>query len=353
MEEYLYALIKLTSVATLVLFFFLVGGEKSRSTRFNSFIWLFFGLAMMIMVFFTNSMTIHNSRMLAFLFPELTCFIMFLGPAYYFGIKNVQPKSLALGLFHSAFGALFLLGSIYHGFIQDVQTFHFEDLWTQDKHLLDLDHFSFTSKPLHILLAPIHFAFYFVNAQDERVPASGKWFGIAILIALVLMNFIFSGQWTNHWFWITLIINNILLITSGFFYVLKHPLSKYEIVAIERGQLPENYKLIQKFIANEDGPFLQTITSKGVSIVDLVKVSNISLEDWAVYLAWRELDFINFKRYHRVQQAKKLVQEGYLKQFSVNGLTEVIGYQSRTSFYSAFKQIEGTSFTDYRKSIED
>ena len=353
MEEYLYALIKLTSVATLALFFFLVGGEKSRSTRFNSFIWLFFGLAMMIMVFFTNSMTIHNSRMLAFLFPELTCFMMFLGPAYYFGIKNVQPHTLSLGLFHGAFGVLFLLGGIYHGFIRNVQTTQFEDLWMQGKHLLDLDHYSFTSKPLHILLAPIHFAFYLVSAQEERVPASGKWFGIAILVALVLMNFMFSGQWTNHWFWITLIINNILLITFGFSYVLRHPLSKYEIDAIERGQLPENYQLIQKFIANVDGPFLQTISTNGVSILDLVKTSNISLEDWAVYLAWRELDFITFKRYHRVQQAKKLVQEGYLKQFSVNGLTEVIGYQSRTSFYSAFKEIEGTSFTNYKKSIEN
>ena len=353
MEEYLYALIKLTSVATLALFFFLVGGEKSRSTRFNSFIWLFFGLAMMIMVFFTNSMTIHNSRMLAFLFPELTCFMMFLGPTYYFGIKNVQPQTLSLGLFHGAFGVLFLLGGIYHGFIRDVQTTQFEDIWMQGKHLLDLDHYSFTSKPLHILLAPIHFAFYLVYAQEERVPASGKWFGIAILVGLVLMNFVFSGQWTNHWFWITLIINNILLITFGFFYVLRHPLSKYEIDAIERGRLPENYQLIQKFITNVDGPFLQTITTNGVSILDLVKTSNISLEDWAVYLAWRELDFITFKRYHRVQQAKKLVQEGYLKQFSVNGLTEVIGYQSRTSFYSAFKEIEGTSFSDYRKSIEN
>ena len=353
MEEYLYALIKLTSVATLALFFFLVGGEKSRSTRFNSFIWLFFGLAMMIMVFFTNSMTIHNSRMLAFLFPELTCFMMFLGPAYYFGIKNVQPHTLSLGLFHGAFGVLFLLGGIYHGFIRNVQTTQFEDLWMQGKHLLDLDHYSFTSKPLHILLAPIHFAFYLVSAQEERVPASGKWFGIAILVALVLMNFMFSGQWTNHWFWITLIINNLLLITFGFYYVLRHPLSKYEIDAIERGRLPENYQLIQKFITKVDGPFLQTISTNGVSILDLVKTSNISLEDWAVYLAWRELDFITFKRYHRVQQAKKLVQEGYLKQFSVNGLTEVIGYQSRTSFYSAFKEIEGTSFSDYRKSIEN
>ncbi|HAW21291.1 MAG TPA: hypothetical protein DCX14_14010, partial [Flavobacteriales bacterium] len=48
---------------------------------------------------------------------------------------------------------------------------------------------------------------------------------------------------------------------------------------------------------------------------------------------------------------KDLIAQGALNDYSVDGLSQLIGYQSRTSFYSAFKEVEGMSFSEYRDTL--
>lgn len=90
-------------------------------------------------------------------------------------------------------------------------------------------------------------------------------------------------------------------------------------------------------------------TSPGFSKEELIVVSDIPESDWDEYMSRKGLTFNGLKRWVRVQISKKLIQDGYLDKYSVEALSQDIGYRSRTSFYSAFKEIEGVSFMEYRE----
>lgn len=90
-------------------------------------------------------------------------------------------------------------------------------------------------------------------------------------------------------------------------------------------------------------------TSPGFSKEELIVVSDIPESDWDEYMSRKGLTFNGLKRWVRVQISKKLIQDGYLDKYSMEALSQDIGYRSRTSFYSAFKEIEGVSFMEYRE----
>jgi|SRR6056300_679131 len=53
---------------------------------------------------------------------------------------------------------------------------------------------------------------------------------------------------------------------------------------------------------------------------------------------------------HRIEKACKLIQEGYLKQYSMNALVEVSGFTSQPTFNRAFKLVSGKTPTEYSES---
>lgn len=352
MQDYLYGLIKVTSAATLAFFFFATLSEKARRSSFQSATWFFLGLSLLTTIVFTNALTVHNNRVLAFLFPEMVCFILLLGPAYYFGTTLTRPKSKATAWFHVCVGALFLCGALWQGWIQDITTQHFQDQWNNNGAAIDIQLNSFTTKPFQILLAPIHFFFYFIAASKKEIPSVAKLFGLGILLNMVLMNITFSGAWKGEAFMGALFVANSFTLVCGFLFVLNYPLSKYEAEELKKGLAPMDFGRIEQLLA-EEKKLVQVLTIKGVSLSDLVMKTGISFETWSTYLTWTDFTFIGFKRKIRIQYVKKLIDSGYLNQYSVDGLSEKIGYQSRTSFYSAFKEVEGVSFTVYRKALAD
>jgi len=54
--------------------------------------------------------------------------------------------------------------------------------------------------------------------------------------------------------------------------------------------------------------------------------------------------FSDLKKRIRIRYAKQLIQEGYLKSYTIDSLAETIGYSSRTSFYSSYKEVTGNSW---------
>jgi len=93
-------------------------------------------------------------------------------------------------------------------------------------------------------------------------------------------------------------------------------------------------------------------TTTGFTKENLIDLSAIPESEWNEYFLRKGLTFISLKRWIRVQIAKKLIAEGYLVTYSVEALSIDIGYQSRSSFYSAFKQTEGITFMEYRERIK-
>lgn len=350
-QDYIVALLKMTSIGSLVFFFFIAGSAKARKSRYHSFIWLFFGLSLMFTMMFTNAVTVQNPRVLAFLFPELISFSLFLGPAFFFMITNTRPKSRAHTFYHLAWGATFLSGGIYQGIIYDFTTNDFDELWNSGKPLLQINYPSFTKKPLHILIAPFHFASYLFKTRKKNIPSYALGFGLCLLAQLILLNFVFSGYWSGTSFSIVLLLCNAGILAFGLQYVLEYPLSKYEKNAFANGEVPEDYDKIHSYIYGVDSSFNKHITTSGVSLMDLAENSGISLDSWSLYLLHEHIDFIHFKKKYRVALAKELITSGYLEQHTVEALTKKIGYQSRTSFYNAFKELSGQSLKDFKDSL--
>ena len=61
-----------------------------------------------------------------------------------------------------------------------------------------MEYNSFLSKPMHILLCPIHFGIYLAAAIKKRIPRDAVLFGIGIALSGVLLNVEFSGLWSGE-----------------------------------------------------------------------------------------------------------------------------------------------------------
>lgn len=351
MYEYLYALIKLTSVAVITLMIFASTSEKTRVSAGRNFSWLGLGLSLSILVILSNAIAVQNSRVVAFLFPEISCFIFFIGPLFYFSTTNSEAKSRATAIFHSLFGLFFLIGSIHQGRHQDFLTADFEILWESKEPLLSMEYKSFLTKPLHILLFPVHFSIYLAAAIGKRIPRDAALFGIGIALSGVLLNVEFSGLWSGDGYIMLLFINNAFLLTFGFSYVLAYPLARIQVNELKNRNDYGPFIRISEFLTTEK--FLETMLTKGVSLIQLVEASDIPIERWSVFLSSKGCSFIQFKRQIRIRHVKDLIAQGALNNYSVDGLSQLIGYQSRTSFYSAFKEVEGISFSQYRDTLSN
>jgi len=351
MYDYLYALVKLTSIAVLTFMVFASTSEKARSSAGRNFLWLSLGLCLCVLIILSNAIAIQNSRVVAFLFPEISCFIFFIGPLFYFSTTNSKAKSHETVIFHSLFGLFFFFGSIYQATHQDFLTADFEILWENKEPLLSVEYKSFLTKPLHILLFPIHFSIYLAAAIKKRIPRDAALFGIGIALSGVLLNLEFSGLWSGNGYLTLLFINNTFLLTFGFSYVLAYPLARIQVDELKASNNYGQFIRISAFLTTEK--FLETMLTNGVSLLQLVEASDIPIERWSVFLSSKDCSFIQFKRQIRIRHVKDLIAQGALNNYSVDGLSQLIGYQSRTSFYAAFKEVEGISFSKYRETFSD
>jgi AraC-like DNA-binding protein len=62
------------------------------------------------------------------------------------------------------------------------------------------------------------------------------------------------------------------------------------------------------------------------------------------------VNFYEWVRLHRIAESKEILAKTTL---SVSTIYYDVGFNSKSSFYTAFKKIVGCTPTEYRKSIED
>ena len=74
------------------------------------------------------------------------------------------------------------------------------------------------------------------------------------------------------------------------------------------------------------------------------KPSFISRSAYAMryfFLKSENMSFSDLRKKYRIAYAERLIEEGFLGKYTVDSLAETIGYSSRTSFYSAYKEVMG------------
>ena len=63
-------------------------------------------------------------------------------------------------------------------------------------------------------------------------------------------------------------------------------------------------------------------------------------------------NFYKFINKFRVEKFKRLVESGDASKYTIMGLAHKAGFNSKSSFYEAFKLIEGTTPLQYLKNLE-
>ena len=91
---------------------------------------------------------------------------------------------------------------------------------------------------------------------------------------------------------------------------------------------------------------------------------NLNLRTLAVALGVKEkelsrlinecgkVNFYQFVNKYRIEKFKQLVQSSDFQQFSLLGLATESGFSSKSTFYTAFKKLEGMTPKQYEKSIK-
>lgn len=100
---------------------------------------------------------------------------------------------------------------------------------------------------------------------------------------------------------------------------------------------------VQDFLSNEQESRMILIQPK-ISLAKLSELSDIDITEWRNYFAEQDITFTDLKREHRITHAIQLINEGYLNKYTVDSLAAAIGYSSKSSFYSAYKQITGRAW---------
>jgi len=66
-----------------------------------------------------------------------------------------------------------------------------------------------------------------------------------------------------------------------------------------------------------------------------------------------EMNFSNFINTHRIREAQKMFAKNQHKSMTLEGISESVGYQSRSTFNTAFKKITGVTPSVYIKNLEE
>jgi AraC-like DNA-binding protein len=62
--------------------------------------------------------------------------------------------------------------------------------------------------------------------------------------------------------------------------------------------------------------------------------------------------FSDYKKIVRINDATRLLEQGYLKDKTIESLSEKVGFSSYITFYLAFKSITGMTTQDYAKRFQ-
>jgi AraC-like DNA-binding protein len=177
------------------------------------------------------------------------------------------------------------------------------------------------------------------------------WF-VSILVVFIILKKIFPYDLGDHLIaaHLTLIIYAIsfsVVRNSSFFSQENKPLKKYEKSSLT-SEIQENTLSKLQNLMKTEKPFLQDSFSMpllakqlAVSPHHLSQILNESLGQ----------SFFDFTAQYRVQEAQKLlIEKDNLK---IEEIAEMVGYNSKSAFNTAFKKITGLSPSEFRKKLNE
>jgi AraC-like DNA-binding protein len=119
------------------------------------------------------------------------------------------------------------------------------------------------------------------------------------------------------------------------------------VISVESVQLKELSSRILTYMDNQR-PF----TRYEFSINDLAEALDVPLNQvsWCLNRVM-DIKFTTFRMKYRVAFAKQLLEDGKTREMTIEAVGNMAGFSSRSSFYTAFKEIAGMTPTEYLDKV--
>ena len=345
LETIQFSLLRLASALCVPLALFTVITTARRPDIYERYAWGIFSLGLLTLTWLLNAYLNQNTRLLAFVYPLFYGWVALAGPAYYFSLIGRRPLNLSYTLLHLIPAILVFISGFIGIFKGPLVHNQLELLFMSSERISALAWSMLGDTTLSTVLLPIHFGAYAFSAvwatKDKRQ--------VVLTIPLFVMTLVFTilylspgnTKWLVH---IPVTVIEYWAFTSLVYLLLTDtPKVQYDRKNKLRIE-PLDYDEISLFLEDTEG-CEKIFAQPKINIDRLAHISNIEASDWRNYLNDENLSFSEFKKKLRIQYAIRLIAEGFLDKFTIDSLTETIGYSSRTSFYSAYKEVTGENWS--------
>jgi len=350
------SLVKICSVALLVLALFSFASQRLSEAKSKKFYLLSFFFALGVSGIFSNALSIRNFSTIRMLFPQFSMAMFLLGPSLFLFSRPKRISRIRI-FFHYTPYVLFLTSVSFYNFFNPIPPSVWVDLEKTIMPLGSIERITLlTEFPIHPILGLFSIVTYGSLSLKFNSNIELNVLTIGIILSLVTLNLHYYGIVPNSlWFMNLMQIGaNLLILIPGFkFLVFYNPIEN-ELRRITAGELLFESQPIHPDLSKflEDKEMCRTFfTGTQITIEKLIEFSHIDSTKWTNYFMSTNTSLIGLKQKIRVDYAKELVENGFLYAHSIDALAMEIGYRSRTSFYTAFLNQEEISFTLYKKGM--
>ena len=343
-SDLLISFLKVISAAFIV-FEITIGASVNKKHLQNRFIWISLGVAIVTLVWLLNAALTLNAEAIAFLYPYFFGYLFLLGPGVYFALSDLKIANLTYLLVHVSAAVFICFGRWSVASVAPLTPEYVTSIIQSSKPLYSIFEQTYIGSDLILyILLPIHFLLYGILTAFK----TKKIAHIVMLTLLFGLILLFTFVYTTRFDILNAFIPTaaITIEIALFIAVLRLLIVKPRLTATlnRAAERHTNVEIINYLSDFERAQ--QDFSSSEFNLDVLITKSNIDLNSWRNYLENEKVSFTTLKKRIRINYAQRLLAGDFLDQYTVEYLTQTIGYQSRTSFYTAYKEITGKSFTE-------
>jgi AraC-like DNA-binding protein len=387
------------SILTIILSFLLVyhNWGKNRNVLYlgiSFFSLAFYGVAHDLLV------NIRHPFYLALILNHITPVYLLAGPMLYFYIRgnlsdeNRLTRKDSVHFIPAIFQLISILPWIFKPWSEKI---HIANILIQDisqYHSIDFNMvfptaYNFLFRPLHLLMYVIWSAVLLWRFRPERslefrIPdrlllINHRWMRVLLtsLFLTCFFYFVLAVQLlTGNAYAILGSTNEVQLLTGIFFFLsaglllffpdvlyglprvknIEQPQADVEslpnkteipVLNAESAQLKELSNRILAYMEHN-----RPYTRYEFSINDLAEALDVPLNQvsWCLNRVM-DIKFTTFRMKYRVAFAKQLLEDGKTREMTIEAVGNIAGFSSRSSFYTAFKEIAGMTPTEYLEKV--
>jgi len=348
LPDLLVSALKLLSAASLVFAVILAASISKRDWQ-SRYVWVVLGSCIVALVWLLNSALVLNARAIAFFYPYFFGFLFLLGPGIYFGLTNRKIQNLTFVLLHTSAAVIICISRWSVAKSDQISQEFIDNLIYLEKPLYSIFSKLFLHDDLILYaLLPLHFLLYglFTVFRTKKILHA---LVLALMLSLIMLFcYVYTGS--SLGLNISVRVLTVTIEVALLFFILRY------LVSGNNTEVSSDKSLTQRLEVRANEEIIDYLSdfercqrdfsSSDFSVDTLIIKSNIDLYTWRNYLEDEQISFTTLKKRIRVNYAQRLLAKGFLDQYTVEYLTTTIGYQSRTSFYTAFKEVTGKSFAE-------